>query len=73
MKLYFYIGALIVIASEILLFAGVKWVCTFFTPLVWTGYILLIDAIVFRIKKQSWIASRGRTFSLMIPFSSGFW
>jgi len=73
MKFYFYIGALIVIASETLLFAGVKWVCTFFTPLVWTGYILLIDAIVFRIKKESWITGRGRTFLLMIPLSAGFW
>ncbi len=45
----------------------------FFTPLVWTGYILLIDAIVFRIKKESWITGRGRVFLLMIPLSAVFW
>lgn len=73
MKFYFYIGLLIVIVSEILLFAGVKWIRIFFTPLVWTGYILFIDAIVFRIKSKSWIASRGRTFLFMIPLSAGFW
>ncbi len=73
MKFYFYIGLLIVIVAQALLFARVKWVRIFFTPLIWTGYILLIDAIVFRIKERSWIASRGRTFLLMIVLSAGFW
>lgn len=73
MKFYFYIGLLIIIVSEALLFAGVKWVRTFFTPLVWTGYILFIDAIIFRIKNESWIASRGKVFLVMIPLSAGFW
>ncbi len=73
MRSYFYLGLLIIIGSEILLFAGVKWVGTFFTPLVWTGYILAIDAIVFRIKGRSWITGRRRTFLLMIPLSAAFW
>jgi hypothetical protein len=73
MKFYFYIGLLIIVVSEILLFAGVKWIHLFFTPIVWTGYILLIDAIVFRIKGGSWITSRGKEFLLMIPLSAGYW
>ncbi len=73
MKFYFYIGLVILIGAESLLFAGIKWVGTFFTPLVWTGYILLIDAIVLRIKGKSWIAGRGSTFLRMIPLSAGFW
>ncbi len=73
MKLYFYIGLLTILISETLLFAGVKWVRIFFTPLVWTGYILLVDAIVFKIKGQSWISGKGRTFLLMVPLSAGFW
>ena len=73
MKFYFYIGLLIIIVSEILLFSGVEWVRIFFTPLVWTGYILLIDAIVFRIKGESWICGRGRTFLMMIILSAVFW
>ncbi len=73
MKYYFYIGLLIIVVSEILLFAGVEWIGIFFTPLVWTGYILLIDAIVFRLKGESWISGRGRTFLLMIPLSAVFW
>lgn len=73
MKFYFYIGLLIITATEILLFAGFKWVRIFFTPLIWTGYILFIDAIVFRIKGKSWISGRGKTFLLMIPLSAAFW
>jgi len=73
MNSYFCIGLLIIIVSETLLFAGVKWVRIFFTPLVWTGYVLLIDSIVFRMKRESWIIGRGRTFLLMVPLSAGFW
>ncbi len=73
MKSYFYIGLGIVVASEILLFAGVKWVGIFFTPVVWTGYILLVDGVVFRIGGKSWIATRRKAFFVMIPLSAGFW
>lgn len=73
MRSYFYLGLLIIIGSEALLFAGVRWVEIFFTPLVWTGYILAIDATVFRIKGESWIGGRGSTFLRMIPLSAGFW
>ena len=73
MNFYFYIGLFIIIISEILLFARVKWISIFFTPLVWTGYVLFIDGIVFKIKKESWIMSRRKTFLLMIPLSAVFW
>ena len=73
MKFYFYIGLGIIFVSEILLFLGVGWVSIFFTPIVWTGYILSIDAIVFRIKGVSWICGRGRTFLIMIILSAVFW
>lgn len=73
MKVYFYIGLGIITAAEILLFAGVTWVGIFFTPIVWTGYILLIDGIVFKIRGESWIATRIKVFLVMIPLSAGFW
>ena len=40
------LGLGIILASEMLLIAGNIWVKTYFTPLVWTGYIILIDALV---------------------------
>jgi len=73
MKFYFYIGLGIIVAAEALLFAGVKWVGIFFTPIVWTGYILFLDGIVFKIRGQSWIGTRVKEFLLMVPLSAGFW
>ncbi len=39
-----WLGVLIVANAEALLFLGVDWVSVYFTPLVWTGYLLLIEA-----------------------------
>ena len=52
---------------------GVRPVATFFTPIVWWGYILLVDAIVYRINKRSLIVSRPLEFLLMLPLSVGIW
>ncbi len=73
MKIHFYIGLVAIAAAEALLFAGVEWVAVFFTPIVWTGYILLVDGIVFKIRGESWIATRTKLFLLMIPLSAAFW
>lgn len=73
MKFHFYIGLATIAVSEVLLIAGVTWVTIFFTPLVWTGYILFIDGIVFKVKDESWIATRTKALLLMIPLSVGFW
>ena len=73
MNALFYIGVAVVAGSEILLFAGIRWVGIFFTPLVWTGYILVIDGLVLKLKGKSWITARRRTFLTMIPLSAGFW
>ena len=70
---YGWIGLVIIGISEILLFAGVPFVCTFFTPLAWSGYILFADSLVFRQKGNSLIMSRPREFLLLLPLSIGFW
>jgi hypothetical protein len=53
MKLYGYIGIAIVILAEIFLFTGNQIVGHWFTPVVWTGYILFVDAIVFKVARRS--------------------
>jgi hypothetical protein len=72
-KFYGYIGLLIIIIAETLLFAKVYWVGVFFTPLVWTGYILFIDSLIFKLKGNSLISSRTKEFLVMLPLSVGFW
>jgi hypothetical protein len=73
MKPRFYLGLLIIAVSELLLFAGIKWVGILFTPIVWTGYILFVDGLVFRIKQDSWLAGRPKHILLIAALSSGFW
>jgi len=72
-KVYGWIGLGIIGISEVLLFAGVPLVRTFFTPLAWSGYILFADSLVFRQKGNSLIMSRPREFLLLLPLSIGFW
>lgn len=48
-----YVGILVVVLAEVLLFAGNEVVGRWFTPIVWTGYVLLLDALVFREKGRS--------------------
>jgi hypothetical protein len=75
MKLKWYgpLGLAIVIGSEVLLFLGVEWVTIWFTPIVWTGYILFVDSLVFRIKGESLIHDRLKEFLMMIWLSIFFW
>ena len=70
---YGWIGLVIIGISEVLLFAGVSFVRTFFTPLVWSGYILLADSLVYRRKGRSMIMNRPGEFLLLLPISIGFW
>jgi hypothetical protein len=68
-----WIGLAVIGISEALLFAGVDFVKIFFTPLVWSGYILLADSLVYRRKGRSLIMNRTGEFILLLPLSIGFW
>jgi hypothetical protein len=43
------------------------------TPVCWWGYILFIDALVFKLKGNSLISSRLKDLFLQIPLSIAFW
>jgi hypothetical protein len=73
MRVSLYVGLVTVVVSGILLAIGISWVGIFFTPIVWTGYVVLMDGIVFRIRGESWIQTRRKPFLAMIPLSAGFW
>jgi len=73
LKAHSWIGLAIIGISEILLYRGHDFVKTYFTPLVWTGYILFIDGLVFREKGSSLIVNRAREFLVMLPLSIGLW
>ena len=48
MPLHGWLGLGVIVAAEALLFRGSPLVGRWFTPIVWTGYVLLVDAIVAR-------------------------
>jgi len=68
-----WVGLSVIGISEILLFSGVSLVKIYFTPLVWSGYILFVDSLVFRTKGSSLLLTRKSEFALMLPLSIGFW
>ena len=72
-KPYGLIGLIVIITAEILLFLKVKPVTIFFTPLVWTGYILFVDNLIFKLEGESLIYNRRREFFLMLPISVALW
>jgi hypothetical protein len=74
-RLYFHaiLGIGIVLVSETLLFAGNVWVKTYFTALVWTGYIIFVDAIVAARTGSSPLTARRGEFLLLLPISVVSW
>jgi hypothetical protein len=73
LKFHGWVGLGIIGISGILLFTRVWFVCIYFTPLAWTGYILFIDSLVYKSKGASLILNRPGEFVLMLPLSVGFW
>jgi hypothetical protein len=68
-----YAGIAIVIAAEALLFGGNQLVGHWFTPIIWTGYILFIDALVYKLKGRSLLMNDRLEFLVVAVISIGCW
>ena len=66
-------GLGIILLSEAFLFAGQKWVGIYFTPLAWTGYLLLMDAATWSLRGQSRLGSTPREFLKLAFWSVPLW
>ena len=73
MKLYGLVGLVIILSAEALCFLKIEPVATFFTAIVWTGYILLIDAITYNRTGKSLIMTTPSFFFAMLPLSIIYW
>ena len=67
------VGLAVIIAAEAALFLDVRLVGIYFTPLVWTGYILAVDAAVFRLRGRSVIKTEPQAFVWMVVLSIFLW
>jgi hypothetical protein len=70
---YGWIGIAWLIACEVLVSLGNRFVATWFTPLMWTGYILAADALVARRRGTSWLTTRRREVPLLLLLSVVVW
>lgn len=61
------------IAAEALLFTGNQLVGHWFTPIVWTGYILFVDALVHKVKGRSLLVNDRLEFVIVALISIASW
>lgn len=71
--LHGWVGAAVIVAAEISLFAGSHFAGVWFTPIVWTGYILFIDGLVFRKSGESLLTTRWKELLWMLLISVFWW
>jgi len=73
LKVHGYAGLLIIFLAEALLFSGNQVVGRWFTPIVWTGYILFVDALVYKLKGHSLLVNNRAEFLIIAVVSIGSW
>ncbi len=70
---YGVLGVAVIVMAQILAMRGQQPVSTFFTPIVWTGYIAAIDAAVFSLHGSSLITAQPRQFIAVALLSIPLW
>ena len=74
MRAHGWIGLAIIAAAEALLIAGQPVVSRWFTPIVWTGYVVLVDAVVARRTGRSYLTTaRHEALELAVVSVLGWW
>ncbi|HEY6213416.1 MAG TPA: hypothetical protein VIW45_14085, partial [Vicinamibacterales bacterium] len=68
-----WIGAVIMIGSELATIARIDPFWSWNTPICWTGFILFADAIVYRARGRSRIRSTPRDFAWLAVLSIPLW
>ncbi len=70
---YGFIGILIIVLVELNYFLDIQPFADWYFPIVWLGYIFVIDAVVFKLRKHSLISNKPWQFLGMIIISSLLW
>ena len=66
-------GLALLATSEALMLARVEPFWTWHTPFAWTGYILLLDGIVYRLRGSSWLTANRSEFVFLSIASIPLW
>src|SRR2546422_4261639 len=51
------VGAAVIVGAELLLVSGSELVGRWFTPIVWTGYVFMMDAVVRSLTGRSYLTT----------------
>lgn len=70
---YTWIGLLVMASAQVGLQLKLAWVATWLTPLMWSGYILFLDGLLFHLQGRSWLTSRKLEFPLLLILSIAIW
>ena len=70
---HLWVGLVWMVACELLLFGGYRWVGIFFTPLIWWGYIIAVDGAVRRLRGRSLLVDSAAEFRVMAVLSVPLW
>ena len=68
-----WLGLAIIFISEALLGFRVRWVGIYFTPLAWSGYILLVDSLVMSLDGSSLFRRSPKNFFALAACSAPLW
>jgi hypothetical protein len=68
-----WVGLAVMVTSQIGMFAGVEPFYSWHTPISWTGYILLVDGIVWTRRGESWLTTARNEFIFLAAMSVPLW
>jgi hypothetical protein len=71
--LYGWLGIVCLVCAEWLMFRGIEPVATFFTPIAWSAYILIVDAAVFSLAGRSRLRTAPLELLRMAALSIPLW
>lgn len=72
-KWYGFVGILIIVFSEFNFFFKIEPFASWYFPIIWFGYILAVDAIVFKLRGKSLISNNFGLFLGIAVISALFW
>jgi len=70
---YAWLGLAVLIVSEAGMLLALEPFHTFHTPIAWTGYILLVDGLVWKRRGESWLRSAPAELLFVAIFSIPLW
>lgn len=70
---YGIIGLLMILLAEVNFYFKLEPFATWYFPIVWFGYIFVIDALIYMIRNHSFLMNHRKKFLVLLVLSSIFW